>query len=104
MACGNLFALGCLRHTSPIVILISDDLGDLMSRIAVPALALSLAMGLGLTACNRQQQQQKMPPAAVGYVTIAEQPVPLTVELPGRTNPFVISEIRPQVSGIVQKR
>jgi len=61
MACGNLFALGCLRHTSPIVILISDDLGDLMSRIAVPALALSLALGLplglGLTACNRQQQQ-----------------------------------------------
>jgi len=26
------------------------------------------------------------------------------VELPGRTNPFAVSEIRPQISGIVQKR
>jgi membrane fusion protein (multidrug efflux system) len=71
-----------------------------MSRFAVPALAL----GLVLAACGRQQQQQQMPPATVGFVTIAEQPVALTVELPGRTNPFAVSEIRPQISGIVKKR
>ncbi|HSS14346.1 MAG TPA: efflux RND transporter periplasmic adaptor subunit, partial [Rhizomicrobium sp.] len=40
----------------------------------------------------------------VGYVVVKEQPVPLMVELPGRTNPFAVSEIRPQVSGIIQKR
>jgi membrane fusion protein (multidrug efflux system) len=99
---GNLFALGCLRHILPIVILISDCLnclGVLMSRLVVPV----LAIGLVLAACGRPQQQQ-MPPAAVGFITIAEQPVPLTVELPGRTNPFAVSEIRPQISGIVQKR
>ena len=45
-----------------------------------------------------------MPPPAVGYVTIAEQPVALTVELPGRTSPFAVSEIRPQINGIVLKR
>lgn len=45
-----------------------------------------------------------MPPASVGYITVKEQPVALTVELPGRTNPFVVSEIRPQVSGIILKR
>jgi len=45
-----------------------------------------------------------MPPANVGFITIAEQPVALTVELPGRTTPFAVSEIRPQISGIVQKR
>ena len=71
-----------------------------MSRFVVPA----LAVGLVLAACGRQQQQQQMPPAAVGFVTIAEQPVALTVELPGRTNPFAVSEIRPQISGIVKKR
>ncbi|HTC83560.1 MAG TPA: efflux RND transporter periplasmic adaptor subunit [Rhizomicrobium sp.] len=70
-----------------------------MSRFVVPALAL----GLVLAACNRQQQHQ-MPPAAAGYITVAEQPIELTVELPGRTNPFAVSEIRPQISGIVQKR
>jgi membrane fusion protein (multidrug efflux system) len=45
-----------------------------------------------------------MPPAMVGVITIKETPVPLTVELPGRTSPYAVSEIRPQISGIVQKR
>ena len=71
-----------------------------MPRFAMPALAL----GLVLAACDRPQQQPQMPPANVGYITIAEQPVALTVELPGRTNPFAVSEIRPQISGIVKKR
>ncbi|MEO8301670.1 MAG: efflux RND transporter periplasmic adaptor subunit [Rhizomicrobium sp.] len=70
-----------------------------MPRFILPALAMSLV----LAACDRPQQQQ-MPPANVGYTVVKEQPVPLTVELPGRTNPFAVSEIRPQVSGIIQKR
>jgi membrane fusion protein (multidrug efflux system) len=70
-----------------------------MPRYLVPALAMSLV----LAACDRPQQQQ-MPPANVGYTVVKEQPVPLMVELPGRTNPFAVSEIRPQVSGIIQKR
>ena len=70
-----------------------------MKRSVAPVLAL----GLVLAACGRQEQHQ-MPPASVGTVTIAEQPVALVAELPGRTNPFAVSEIRPQVSGIIQKR
>ena len=64
---------------------------------------LALAGGLALAACG-PSQPPKMPPPAVGVVTIAEQPVPLSVELPGRTTPYAVSEIRPQISGIVQKR
>ena len=45
-----------------------------------------------------------MPPPAVGVAVIQEAPVTLITELPGRTSPFVMSEIRPQISGIVQKR
>ena len=75
-----------------------------MSRRVLPALMSVLAAGLALAACGRQQQQPQMPPASVGFITIAEQPVALTVELPGRTTPFAVSEIRPQISGIVQKR
>ena len=96
---GTLFVFGCLRPILPIVILISDCLGVLMSRLVVPV----LAVGLVLAACGRPPQQQ-MPPAAVGFITVAERPVALTVELPGRTNPYAVSEIRPQVSGIIQKR
>jgi len=70
-----------------------------MSRDVLLALALSLA----LTACGQPPQHQ-MPPQEVGFVTITEQPVTLTTELPGRTNPFAVSEIRPQISGLVQKR
>jgi membrane fusion protein (multidrug efflux system) len=67
------------------------------------ALASSLALGLVLTACG-QPPQQKMPPTMVGVAVIREEPVTLTTELPGRTSPFAVSEIRPQVSGIILKR
>ena len=33
-----------------------------------------------------------------------EQPVQLMAELPGRTDPFAVSNVEPQVTGIVQKR
>lgn len=45
-----------------------------------------------------------MPPAQVGVALVKEEPITLTTELPGRTNPFAVSEIRPQISGIVLKR
>jgi membrane fusion protein (multidrug efflux system) len=64
---------------------------------------LAMAVGVALAGCGRPPQQQ-MPPPEVGYVTIQEQPVALTVELPGRTSPFAVSDIRPQINGIVQKR
>ena len=70
-----------------------------MPRLILPALAMSLV----LAACNRPQQFQ-MPPANVGFMVVKEQSIPLMVELPGRTSPFAVSEIRPQVSGIIQKR
>jgi len=40
----------------------------------------------------------------VGVVTIAPQPVTLTTELPGRTSPYEIADVRPQVGGIIQAR
>jgi membrane fusion protein (multidrug efflux system) len=46
----------------------------------------------------------KPPPPTVGVVVIKPQPVQLTAELPGRTDPFAVSDIRPQVGGILQKR
>jgi len=64
---------------------------------------LAMAFGLSLAGCGRPQQPQ-MPLPEVGFITIQEQPVALTVELPGRTSPFAVSEIRPQINGIVLKR
>lgn len=83
----------------PFVILFNDISGVRMLRHTLTA----LAMGIALTGCGQPQQHQ-MPPPAVGYTTITEQPVALTTELPGRTSPFAVSEIRPQINGIVLKR
>ena len=74
-------------------------------RIAFAALI--LAAGL-LGACKDGKQAQKGPPAAgpmeVSAITVAAQPTRLTIELPGRTAAYRVAEVRPQVSGIVQKR
>ncbi|MEA9555166.1 efflux RND transporter periplasmic adaptor subunit [Xanthomonas nasturtii] len=40
----------------------------------------------------------------MAVLTVKQQPVPLTTALPGRTVPYLIAEIRPQVGGIVQSR
>lgn len=40
----------------------------------------------------------------MGVLTVKPQPVTLTTELPGRTVPYLIAEVRPQVGGIVQSR
>ena len=61
------------------------------------------ACGLGLAACGQQQRPQ-MPPPTVGIMVVKEQAVQLTAELPGRTNPFAVSEVRPQVNGIILHR
>ncbi|MGK6321393.1 efflux RND transporter periplasmic adaptor subunit [Sphingomonas sp. DT-204] len=43
-------------------------------------------------------------PATVGYVVVQPTSVPVTTELAARTAAFETSEVRPQVSGIIQKR
>ncbi|MCQ9617461.1 efflux RND transporter periplasmic adaptor subunit [Paenalcaligenes niemegkensis] len=53
-------------------------------------------------------QQSEEPPAPeipeVTVQTITSQSVALTTELAGRTSPYLISEVRPQVGGIVKAR
>lgn len=44
------------------------------------------------------------PPAEVGVVVLEAKPVTLTRELAGRTSPFLVAEVRPQVSGVVKER
>ena len=57
-----------------------------------------------LTSCSKPQAP---PPAAVpevATITVVQKSVLLTTELPGRTTPFRIAEIRPQVNGLILKR
>lgn len=66
---------------------------------------LALAAGLALTGCGKPQSAGPQKAAAqVGVVTVKAQSVSITTELPGRTSPYEIAEVRPQVGGIVLQR
>jgi membrane fusion protein (multidrug efflux system) len=68
-------------------------------------MAVLLALALAPDGCGSGHGQQGPPPTPeVAVVTIAPQQVELTTELPGRTSPYLVAEIRPQVNGIIKKR
>lgn len=76
------------------------------SHTRIIPLLLILTILASLPGCG--QGQQAAPPQApepeVTVATIAPQAVTLTTVLPGRTSAHLVSEVRPQVGGIVQKR
>lgn len=61
-----------------------------------------------LAACGSQAQQsgKRGPggPAQVGFVVLQPGPVPVETTLSGRVSAFRTAEVRPQVSGVVQRR
>jgi membrane fusion protein, multidrug efflux system len=61
------------------------------------------AAALLLTACGKNDQGPP-PPPEVSIVTLKPRTVAITDQLPGRTTAFRVAEVRPQVTGIVQKR
>jgi membrane fusion protein, multidrug efflux system len=63
-----------------------------------------LASALMLTACGQASPPPAPPAPSVGYVTLSEQAVSLTSELPGRTSAFETSDVRPQVNGLIEAR
>lgn len=69
-------------------------------RLAVVPAILSLA----LSACGGGEEAAAPPPPEVSVVTLAPETVTLTRELPGRTNAFLVAEVRPQVNGIIEER
>lgn len=53
---------------------------------------------------NAGGEEKSSKPPEVGVVTLQARSVELFTELPGRTSPYRVAEVRPQVDGIVQKR
>lgn len=69
--------------------------------LAASALVLAACAGGGEAEKNGRDQSG---PVQVGYVVVQASDVPITAELAGRVTAFQMSEVRPQVAGIVQKR
>lgn len=81
------------------------------SPVSLPAALSAVALGvtLALAGCSRGAESAAQAPAAppppqVGIVEVAPSNVTLSTELPGRTSPFLIAEVRPQVGGIIRER
>jgi membrane fusion protein, multidrug efflux system len=73
--------------------------------VRVMAATVLLAVGLTTTACGKKQAPKPQGgPPEVGVITVQTQRVALTTELSGRTSAQMVAEVRPQVSGIIQKR
>ena len=75
-------------------------------RIPSTPFALLAAAAVAATvACSPPQQTRPAAgPPQVSTVTLETRPVTLKTELPGRTTAYLVAEIRPQVSGIIQQR
>ncbi len=71
------------------------------TRLLVSALLIAT-----LSACGGASEQAAAPPPppAVGVVTLAAQPVTMTAALSGRTAAYMVADVRPQITGILQKR
>lgn len=75
------------------------------SAALIPLLAAAVLLG----GCRDDQAEQAggggpQPKPQVGIVTLEAEPFAQTTELPGRTTAYRVAEVRPQVSGIIQKR
>jgi membrane fusion protein, multidrug efflux system len=73
-------------------------------RIRVLIILIPLA-GIFLSGCKQKTKPQQAPVVQeVATVTVSTQSIVLTTELAGRTTPYLVAEIRPQVNGLIRKR
>ncbi|MFS1286576.1 efflux RND transporter periplasmic adaptor subunit [Pseudomonas piscis] len=72
----------------------------LCARPFIPLAALCLLAGCGA----KETEMAAAPAPEVGVYIAKAQALTLTTDLPGRTSAYRVSEVRPQVSGILQRR
>lgn len=80
--------------------------GCRVTRCLVALVLVSVSSFLFLAGCegHGKQDAAKSSLPQVSTMVVEPQQVQLSTELPGRTAPHLVSEVRPQVNGIIQKR
>ncbi|WP_186020109.1 biotin/lipoyl-binding protein, partial [Burkholderia gladioli] len=74
-----------------------------VERVSYRILPVAAAAAL-LAACGKQDAAPPPSVPEVGVVTVQPQSVPVVTELPGRTNAFLVAQVRARVDGIVLRR
>jgi membrane fusion protein (multidrug efflux system) len=70
-------------------------------------LTAALVAGLMVASCGRGADEEgggRGGPTQVGYVVVQQGSAPIQQQLPGRVAAYQVSEVRPQVSGVILKR
>lgn len=75
-----------------------------MPTIVPRTVILFASLALVAACSNEDPPAQAPPPPVVTVQTLHTESVTLTRELPGRTRPSLVAEVRPQVTGIVARR
>jgi membrane fusion protein (multidrug efflux system) len=75
-----------------------------MSAIRIPASVFLTASLLALAACGGKKDDKPKPEPVVGVIVAQPGTAAMATELPGRTDAYQVSDVRPQVSGIILKR
>src|SRR5258706_4594517 len=66
---------------------------------------LSTLAAVALVGCSEASQAPPAPqPPEVSVVTVHRSTIPMTTELPGRTSPHLVAQVRARVDGIVLSR
>jgi membrane fusion protein (multidrug efflux system) len=68
------------------------------------ATACSIVLGLAIAGCAKKPAAAPPPPPEVSVLTVHKTSVALTTDLPGRTTPVTVAQVRARVDGIVLAR
>ena len=78
---------------------------DLHERSKPCAWISATALLVLLSGCNAQSKTPSQPqPPEVAILKVKREAVPVSIELPGRTNAYLVAQVRARVDGIVLKR
>ena len=69
-----------------------------------PAVVLAIVISTYLAGCSGKKPPPAPGPPEVGVIVLRAEPVALESQLAARTSPYAVSDVRPQVAGIVQRR
>jgi membrane fusion protein (multidrug efflux system) len=75
-----------------------------MPSFRIPSSALLVAPLLALAACGAKKEQPPKQPPVVGVISAQPGRAAIATELPGRSEAYQVSDVRPQVNGLVLKR
>ena len=70
----------------------------------IPTAISAIALAVFLSGCKSEENAPAPAPPVVGVITVQPQDYVIKTELPGRTAPYRVAEVRPQVDGIIQRR